>query len=99
MKEFEQKNYSLAREKANSIKNNGEDILSIFNRIDEIMNTLYDGVWEGDGAEEAKQRYGTIRKNYEVFYQQILEIKKHIDAVTASNEETDARVGGSIAGV
>ena len=99
MNEFEQKDYGQARTTADSIKTNGENIMDIFDKIDNIMNALYGESWESSGAENAHARYDEIRKNYEVFYQQILNMHDHIYKVTASNEATDSRISSDIAGV
>jgi hypothetical protein len=99
MNEFEQKDYGQARTTADAIKTNGENILSIFDKIDHIMNTLYGESWESSGAENAQARYNEIRKNYEVFYTQVLNMHDHIYKVTASNEATDSRVSSEIANI
>ena len=99
MNEFEEKDYGQARTTADSIKTNGENIMGIFDKIDNIMNTLYGESWESAGADNARTRYEEIRKNYEVFYQQILNMHSHIYKVTASNEAADARISSDIASV
>ncbi len=99
MNEFEEKDYGQARTTADSIKTNGENIMDIFNKIDNIMNTLYGESWESCGAENAHARYEELRKNYEVFYQQVLNMHSHIYNVTASNEATDTRISNDIASV
>ena len=99
MNEFEEKDYNQARTTADAIKTNGENIMDIFDRIDNIMKTLYGEYWESCGAENAHARYDEIRKNYEVFYQQVLNMHTYIHKVTASNETTDTRVANDIASV
>ena len=99
MNEFEEKDYGQARSTADSIKTNGENVMGIFNAIDSIMNNLYGDSWDSCGAENAHARYEKIRKNYETFYQQILNMHDHIYKVTASNEGTDTNVGNDIANI
>ena len=41
MNEFEEKDYEGARNYANAVKTNADNIMAIFDDIDGIMNTLY----------------------------------------------------------
>lgn len=99
MNEFEEKDYEGARSYANAIKGNADNIMGIFNDIDGVMNSLYGSNWESTGAEQARERYNVIRKNYEVFYDKVIAMKNHIDAVTAANEEADAAASENVASV
>ncbi len=90
MNEFEEKDYAGARSYADGIKNNAENIMSIFNDIDDVMNSLYGSNWGSDGADQARDRYNNIRQNYEVFYNKVITMRNHIYNVTAANEEADA---------
>lgn len=96
MNEFEEKDYGEARSLANSIMGNADNINDIFKNIDRIMNSLYEDNWRSAGADQANQRYNEIRKNYEVFYNKVVAMKNHIEAVTASNEEADAAASSLI---
>ena len=96
MNEFEQKDYEGARNSADQVKTTAENIMSIFDNIDQVMNTLYNDAWQSQGAEGAKSRYQQIRKNYETFYNNVVAMKSHIYAVTASNEAQDAAVSNTI---
>lgn len=97
MNEFEQKDYEGARSSADQVKTNADNIMGIFNNIDQVMNTLYNDAWQSQGAEGARGRYQEIRKNYEVFYNNVVAMKEHIYAVTAANEAQDAAVSNTIA--
>ena len=96
MNEFEEKDYQEARGLADSIKGNADNINDIFTNIDHIMNELYGDNWQSSGAEQAKARYDEIRKNYEVFYQKVTDMKTHIYNVTAANEDADAVASSTI---
>ncbi len=96
MNEFEEKDYGEARSLANSIMKNADNINDIFKNIDRIMNSLYDENWRSSGADQARQRYDEIRKNYEVFYNKVVAMKEHIESVTAANEATDAAASSLI---
>lgn len=99
MNEFEEKDYEGARNYANAIKGNADNIMGIFNDIDGVMNSLYGSNWESAGAEQARERYNVIRKNYEVFYEKVVAMKNHIYNVTAANEEADAAASQNVASV
>ena len=71
----------------------------IFDYIDKTMNTLYNEAWRSTGAENANQRYQEIRKNYEVFYQNVLTMHKHIYDVTARNEAADTQASANITNI
>jgi len=99
MNEFEQKDYAQSRTLADAIKTNADNIMEIFNTIDSIMNSLYGESWQSSGAETSHDRYNEIRKNYEVFYANVVRMHDHIYKVTASNEATDSNVSNNIAGI
>lgn len=99
MNEFEQKDYEGARSYANSIKKNADNIMGIFDDIDSTMNSLYGQNWASAGAEEAQARYQEIRRNYEVFYDRVVKMQQHINAVTAANEAADAQASQDIASI
>lgn len=92
MNEFEQKDYEGARNCANAIKNNADNIMGIFDEIDYNMKNLYGDAWQSQGADAANERYQEIRKNYEVFYNRVISMKKHVDEVTSRNEAADVQV-------
>ena len=99
MNEFEQKDYEQSRNLADAIKNNADNIMGIFDSIDNTMNTLYGEAWTSTGADASNERYKEIRKNYEIFYANVVKMHDHIYNVTASNEATDTSVSNNIAGV
>lgn len=99
MNEFEEKDYAGARSYADNIKNNAENIMGIFNDIDGVMNSLYGSNWGSTGADNARDRYNEIRKNYEVFYNKVVTMRNHIYSVTAANEEADAAASNTVASV
>lgn len=99
MNEFEEKDYAGARSYADNIKNNAENIMGIFNDIDGVMNSLYGSNWGSTGADNARDRYNEIRKNYEVFYNKVVAMRNHIYNVTAANEEADAAASNTVASV
>ena len=89
MAEIEESSYAEARSLANQIGVNADNMMSVFNDIDNTMNTLYGESWLSSGAETAEGRYRQMRKKYEEFYDKVMETKAHINDVTARNEETD----------
>ena len=99
MNEFEEKDYEGARNYANAVKTNGDNILGIFNDIDGIMNTLYSNNWSSMGASDARDRYIEIRKNYEVFYEKVVAMKNHVYRITAANEEADKAANAVVTNV
>ena len=99
MNELEEKDYAGARSYADNIKNNAENIMGIFNDIDGVMNSLYGSNWGSTGADNARDRYNEIRKNYEVFYNKVVAMRNHIYSVTAANEEADAAASNTVASV
>ena len=99
MNEFEEKDYAGARGYADSVKANAENIMGIFNDIDGVMNSLYGSNWGSTGADNARDRYNEIRKNYEVFYNKVVAMRNHIYSVTAANEEADAAASNTVASV
>lgn len=90
MNEFEEKDYAGARGYADGIKTIADIIMGIFDDIDGVMNSLFGDNWDSSGSQGAHERYNQIRQNYEVFYNQVVAMKKHIYNVTAANEEADA---------
>ena len=99
MNEFEQKDYESARNYADSVKANADNILSIFNSIDSTMKSLYGESWQSTGADASNGRYQELRRNYEVFYENVVSMRNHIYTVTAKNEEADASVSGNISSI
>ena len=99
MNEFEEKDYEGARNYANAVKTNADNIMGIFNDIDGIMNTLYSNNWSSMGASDARDRYNEIRKNYEVFYEKVVAMKNHVYRITARNEEADKAANATVASV
>ena len=99
MNEFEEKDYEGARNYANAVKTNADNIMGIFNDIDGIMNTLYSNNWSSMGASDARDRYNEIRKNYEVFYEKVVAMKNHVYRITATNEDADKAANATIASV
>ena len=96
MNEFEEKDYAGARNYADGVKTNADNIMGIFNDIDGVMNNLYGNNWQSLGAGAAKARYDVIRKNYEIFYDKVVAMRNHIYNVTAANEEADAAASKTI---
>lgn len=99
MNEFEQKDYAGARSYADAVKANADNIMSIFNDIDGVMDNLYANNWQSSGADTARDRYNQIRANYEVFYEKVIAMKNHIYRVTAANEEADAAASQTISSI
>ncbi len=99
MNEFEEKDYAGARSYADAIKTNADNIMGIFEDIDGIMNRLYGSNWESVGDENAHDRYNELRKNYEVFYNDVVSMKLHIYDVTAANEEADAAASSTVTNI
>ncbi len=96
MNEFEEKDYAGARSLADAVQGNADNIMDIFNDVDTIMNQLYGQNWESCGAENAQARYNEIRRNYEIFYTNVVAMKTHIYNVTAANEDADAAASNVI---
>ena len=94
MTEFEQKDYGEARDYANKILGNANNINDIFNNLDKIMNRLYGDDWSSKGAKNARDRYDEIRKNYQLFYDQVVAMKNHVDEATGNYEAADAQASG-----
>lgn len=99
MKEFEEKDYDQAINYADGIKTNADNIMDIFNNVDSTMNSLYGSNWESSGAENAHERYNEIRTNYQVFYENVLAMDKHVKKVTNANQEADKAASQNIAAV
>lgn len=99
MNEFEEKDYAGARNYADAVQTNATNIMNIFEDIDNVMDSLYGSNWSSAGAEAARERYNTIRKNYEAFYDKVVAMKTHIYNVTAANEEADTSASNTIASV
>lgn len=99
MNEFEEKDYEAARSYADSVKNNADNIMNIFDSIDSSMKSLYGESWQSTGADVSNGRYQEIRSNYEIFYQKVVTMRDHIYNVTAKNEEADVKVSQDISNV
>jgi len=99
MNEFEQKDYEQSRSLADAIKTNADNIMGIFESIDNTMNTLYGEAWQSTGANSTHERYNKLRENYNVFYQDVINMHNHIYKITASNEATDKNVSGDISSI
>ncbi len=96
MNEFEESDYASARSYADTIKGIADNIQGVFDGIDTTMNNLYGEGWRSSGAEEANARYQELRRNYEVFYNNVVTMRNHIYTVTNRNEEADIKVGTQI---
>ena len=96
MNEFEQKDYGAARAYADAIQTNADNIMGIFDDIDGVMNNLYGSNWESVGAENAHERYNELRRNYEIFYNNVVSMKVHVYEVTAANEEADTAASQTV---
>ena len=99
MNEFEEKDYGQARSLADGVFNNANNIMGIFDDIDTVMNNLYGNNWASVGADDAHDRYNTIRQNYQVFYDKVVAMKTHIYNVTAANEAADAAANATITAI
>lgn len=99
MNEFEEKDYAGARSYADGVQKNADNIMTIFDELNNVMNSLYGSNWESAGAEEAKARYDEIRQNYQVFYDKVVAMKTHIYNVTAANEEAYTTASQTIANI
>lgn len=99
MNEFEEKDYAGARSYADGVQKNADNIMTIFDDLNNVMSSLYGSNWESAGAEESKARYDEIRQNYQVFYDKVVAMKTHIYNVTAANEEADAAASQTIANI
>lgn len=91
--------YDSLKDCANKIMTSGENIMNIFNGIDQTMKELYGENWQGVGADNAKDRYDEIRKNYEVFYQKIKDMKSTVDSVSDKYQSTESNVSKEIESV
>ncbi len=99
MNEYQLTDYEGARSQADAIKGNAENIMSIFDDIDKVMNDLYGNHWTlSSGAEDTNAMYNEIRKNYEVFYEAVKKMHKDINASVANYEEADAAAQATISG-
>ena len=78
MNEFEEKDYAGARSYADGVQKNADNIMTIFDELNNVMNSLYGSNWESAGAEEAKARYDEIRQNYQVFYDKVEIGRAHV---------------------
>ena len=99
MNEFQEKDYGQARSYADQIKTNADNIMGIFDDINDVMNNLYGSNWESCGADNARARYEEIRKNYEVFYNNVIEMHSHIHNVTTANESADKAASQTVSNV
>lgn len=99
MNEFEEKDYAGARALADGVQKNADNIMDIFNDVDTIMNQLYGDNWASCGAENAQARYNEIRRNYEIFYTNVVAMKTHIYNVTAANEDADTTASNIVTSI
>lgn len=99
MAEFKQTDYGTARSLADNIKASAEKIMSIFENVDQSMRMLYGDAWQSTGADVTEGRYQEIRKNYEVFYQKVIDMHQHVHNATNLYEQSDATVSSSISEV
>ncbi len=99
MSEFEQSDFAAARGYADTIKSIADSIQEIFDTIDKTMNELYGEGWRSLGSESSNARYQELRRNYEVFYNNVVNMKTHIYNVTNRNEEADAAVSNQLGGI
>ena len=76
MNEFEQKDFEAARNCADLVKTDADSILAIFDNVDQTMKLLYGEAWQSSGADVSQGRYQQIRKNYEVFYNKEMGMRK-----------------------
>lgn len=97
--EFEQKDYEAARNCADLVKTDADKILNVFDNVDQTMKLLYGEAWQSSGADISEGRYQQIRKNYEVFYNNVVTMKDHIYRVTSQNQSADASVSDAISNV
>ncbi len=96
MNEFEEKDYEQAVGYADAIKKNADNIQGIFNELDNIMNILYGENWQSSGAANAHERYEQINNYYQVFYDDVVSMQKHVYTVTGRNQEADAAASNVI---
>ena len=89
MNEFQLNDYAGARSLADAIQKNANNIMGIFDDIDSTMNTLFGTNWASAGSDAARERYNTLRQNYETFYEKVVGMKNHIYSVTNAQEEAD----------
>ena len=97
--EFQESDYGVARSYADSIKTSADTIQGIFDYIDGVMKTLYSDAWRSTGAENANERYQEIRKNYEIFYNNVVKMHDHVYKVTESNEAADTQASAKISSI
>lgn len=97
--EFNVGSYGAAESCADAIKNIGDKIMDIFNSVDKTMNNLYGENWESSGANNAHERYMEIRKNYEVFYQDILNMNTYIHSAVETYKTADAQANTTISSI
>ena len=60
MNEFEEKDYAGARSYADGVQRNADNIMSIFDELNNVMNSLYGSNWESAGAEDAKAKMDNL---------------------------------------
>lgn len=99
MNEIEEKDYDAARGYADLIKINADNIMQIFNDIDNAMKSLYGESWQSTGADVSNEKYQEIRSKYEGFYEKVINMKEHIYTITARNEETDTAAAQAISNI
>lgn len=99
MNEIEEKDYDAARGYADLIKINADNIMQIFNDIDNAMKSLYGESWQSTGADVSNEKYQEIRSKYEGFYEKVINMKEHIYTITDRNEETDTAAAQAISNI
>lgn len=99
MREFDVQSYGAAESCADAIKNIGDRIMDVFNSVDKTMNDLYGENWASSGANNAHERYMEIRKNYEVFYQDILNMNTHVHNTVENYKTADAQADTTISAI
>ncbi len=99
MEEFEEKDYGEAINYADSIKGIATTMHDIFDDIDQAMNQLYKDKWQSSGSYDSYEQYQTLRRNYDVFYQNVLGMNEHVKSVTSRNQEADKEVNQVITDV
>jgi len=97
--EFNEKDYEGARDCANKIKTNAENIMKIFDDIDKVMTGMYDNNWRSSGADDTRVRYDQIKSNYILFYNSVMNMHSHVHKVTDKNQATDNYVSEQVSGV
>ena len=99
MNEFQQQDYGSARLSADNIKGSADKIMDVFDNVDRNMKLLYGDAWQSSGADVTNGRYQEIRKNYEIFYQKVIEMHNYVHSATNLYEQADTKISQSISEV